>query len=313
AGFTPLHVAARKGNTSVVKLFLSYPGTFQRDAVDFTRGWTPLLTAVNSGHLAVTRALVAAGADLTVWCGDSNKSLVHLAVELKRVAILRVLVEHGADVDRCATGQITPLHTAAESNDVESIHVLAEAGADLEARCGDGLTPLHKAVTCLNLEAVIALLKHGADVNSADEDEEETSLLYVATHAGTRGVAEIVDVLLRSGADEAIVDTQGCTPLDAIGSRVDEEQYLVEDFDQVCELLTNAPADRAWRRRGYLILCRARFGTPASEREFSRAPAGVSSRTRSRATMENAETGGCGIGAAADGACTLDPGTGRDW
>ena len=37
-----------------------------------------------------------------------------------------------------------------------------------------------------------------------------------------------------------------------------EENRLTEDADRVRKLCANAPADRAWRRRGYLVLCRAR-------------------------------------------------------
>ena len=45
--------------------------------------------------------------------------------------------------------------------------------------------------------------------------------------------------------------------MDMIGLAVEEEDHLVEDVERVRELLANAPADRAWRRRGYLVLCRA--------------------------------------------------------
>lgn len=33
---------------------------------------------------------------------------------------------------------------------------------------------------------------------------------------------------------------------------------MAEGVDRVRQLLANAPADRAWRRWGYLVLCRAR-------------------------------------------------------
>lgn len=37
----------------------------------------------------------------------------------------------------------------------------------------------------------------------------------------------------------------------------EEEDRLAEDVERVHELLVNAPAVRAWRRRGYPVLCRA--------------------------------------------------------
>ena len=41
-----------------------------------------------------------------------------------------------------------------------------------------------------------------------------------------------------------------------LGSRVEEENSLAGDAERVRKLLTNAPVDRVWRRRGYLVLCR---------------------------------------------------------
>ena len=64
----------------------------------------------------------------------------------------------------------------------------------------------------------------------------------------------MVDYLLRAGADETIVGENGLEASDLIGAAVEEEERLVEDFERVRKPLANAPADRAWRRRGYLLL-----------------------------------------------------------
>lgn len=81
-----------------------------------------------------------------------------------------------------------------------------------------------------------------------------------AARAGTLGTSEAVDILLRRGADETAVDNDHRTPAYLIGSRLGEAQgSLAEDFERVRELLANAPADRAWRRRGFLVLCRAHY------------------------------------------------------
>lgn len=298
---TPLHDAARKGDTEVVWLLLLDEAGVDKDALD-GKGRTPLSIAVKCGHLAVTKALLATGADMSLRYGSLKNSVAHLAVEA--VAILRLLVKHEVDVNARAGDLYTPLHLAAESNKVESIRVLVKAGANIEARSNDGLTPLHKAVTGVNLDAVIALLRHGADVNAVDEDEIETPLFYSAAGAGREGTAEIVDVLLISGADEAIVNVDGDAPFDVIGTCVEEDQRAVKDFERVRELLMSTPADRAWRRRGHLVLYRARPDRLRLSRKDNLTRTGVASR--SRAKMASAEMGGCSNGAVAGGACTVD-------
>ena len=64
-------------------------------------------------------------------------------------------------------------------------------------------------------------------------------------------------MLLRSGTDEAIIDRDGKVAADVVTENIEEEDRLAEDVERVRHLLEDAPADRAWRRRRYLVLCRA--------------------------------------------------------
>eukprot|EP00903_Cladosiphon_okamuranus_P009132 g8725.t1 len=142
------------------------------------------------------------------------------------------------------------------SNKKEAIDMLVEAGANIEARDRFGNTPLHCASHTLTQEAVLCLLKHGATVNALDK-YLQTPLMIAAANGGTRGAAETVDALLRAAADETIANHEGRKASNIIGVFVDEDRRLADDVECVRRLLANAPADRAWRRRGYLVLCRA--------------------------------------------------------
>lgn len=121
------------------------------------------------------------------------------------VEILRTLIDHGADVAAVDANQSTAFHAAALSDNTEVIDMLVEAGANIEARDCDACTPLHNATISLSHEALLCLLKHGANVN-AQNSEFETPLMSAAKEAGTQGVAEVVNSLLRVDSDETIVD-----------------------------------------------------------------------------------------------------------
>ena len=251
-GFTPLHVAAAAGQPKMVEL-LMLKGA-DTNATD-NEGWTPLSGAAESGQMASALALLTGGADVNHRCGENKMSVVHIAAKNWHWDILTAAIEHGADVDAADGLIITALHDAATFNEAAAIDVLVKAGANIQAQDDGGWTPLHCACRNLGLEAVTALLKHGALVNAQD-GSLLTPLHCAAGHAG-EGAAEVVDLLLRWEADETIVNDEGETAADVVGEYVEEENPSAEDVKRVRNLLAKAPADRAWRRRGYLLLCRA--------------------------------------------------------
>ncbi|CAN0328143.1 unnamed protein product, partial [Laminaria digitata] len=188
--------------------------------------------------------------------------------------VIRELARQGAGVDAApaATGT-TALHMASRMNEAGSIGALVEAGASVitQTRHGEeGInhTPLHSAAEALALDAMLALLRHGAPaldplIRASQKDgvnRSKRSRLHIAARqGGTMGASEAVDLLLRWGADESELDDNGNTAADVIGAEVREDESLAaDDADRVRELLANDPADRAWRRRGLLLLCFAR-------------------------------------------------------
>lgn len=102
-------------------------------------------------------------------------------------------------------------------------------------------------------EILITLLAHGADVNTKKMSDRSIPL-HVAAMTGS---SSVVAVLLKAGGDETAVNDQGEMPLDVVG-RGYGWRYSV-GYDGIRSQLVNAPrdrADRAWSRRGLLVLCR---------------------------------------------------------
>ena len=71
----------------------------------------------------------------------------------------------------------------------------------------------------------------------------------------------------RWGADETAANGDGFTPAEIIGAYASDQETpeittpeeLEEAEERLRKLLEDAPADRAWRRRGWVILCRNRL------------------------------------------------------
>ena len=102
---------------------------------------TPLRAILARLH-NVARLLLDAGADVRLGCkafGKDNTAL-HQAVILRDEAMIRLLVERGADADACGRDGWTPLGIAARSNAVSSAKALLDAKANPTIASGNGKT-----------------------------------------------------------------------------------------------------------------------------------------------------------------------------
>src|SRR5262245_4631561 len=125
------------------------PGAARQWAPD---GWTPLHLAAFFGHREVAAALLEAGADVRALSRNVEANLPINAAAAgprpeRRPEIVRLLIDRGSPVDgRGSPSAHAPLHEAAYNGDVALVRLLLERGADRTLRTGDGQTPLEIAV-----------------------------------------------------------------------------------------------------------------------------------------------------------------------
>ncbi|KAK8201061.1 ankyrin repeat-containing domain protein [Phyllosticta paracitricarpa] len=72
----------------------------------------------------------------------------YMAAKREHPKIVRLLLEHGADVSVRDWLLMTPLHVAAARGDVEVVEILLADGADVDARDAQGLTARGSAEKC---------------------------------------------------------------------------------------------------------------------------------------------------------------------
>ncbi|CAJ1368349.1 unnamed protein product [Effrenium voratum] len=177
---------SEKGSVMLQSAKLRYPD-----------GSTPLHMAATFGLTDSLRSLLLAGADLQATA-TSGVQAIHAAAIAGHAEIVRVLVEHKANIDaRHSFAQNTPLHFAAEMGHVQVVRMLCQLGADVEAEKSQGGSALHTAADTDNAEVARVLLEScGADPEALLLGD--TVPLYLA--AG-RGFPAVLDVLMAAGAD----------------------------------------------------------------------------------------------------------------
>ncbi|CAB1102917.1 unnamed protein product [Ectocarpus sp. CCAP 1310/34] len=219
-GDNPLHFAAAHDD-KFVSTILRRGARVDRPNRE---GKYPLHVEVEYNRLTVAEALLTVGANLNVRFGISKRySPLYFALR-RSPAMTRALLQHGA-------ASFEPYHGV----------------------CGKhssvGLTPLHVAAYYHRSLSMAALLRSGANVD-AEADNGLTPLHMVCKTSLAPGSVKANDLLLSWDADETTTDHDGRTPKALVSGRSSLRW-------RVRQKLANAPADRLWRSRGMLVMCRA--------------------------------------------------------
>lgn len=129
-----------------------------------SNGWTPLHLAAARGDLAAVTALLSDEDNIDRRNGRGRTALYE-ASKRGQTEVVALLLQHGANPNTKAKQGFTPLLAASERGHADTIALLLSKGADLKATCTCGDSALHRAVRQGHLAAAQTLLEQGINVN----------------------------------------------------------------------------------------------------------------------------------------------------
>jgi ankyrin repeat protein len=191
-----------------------------------------LLEAVQAGNVETVRSLVAGGAGTEMRDAEGRTPLL-LAVRRDEVEIARLLIDAGADVNAKDAIQDTPfLYAGGEGRDAILRMILATGKANLRDTNRYGGVALIPAAHHGHPTTVRILL--GTDIDLDHVNNLGWTALIEAVILGDGGPVhqEIVGLLVDAGADPAIADREGVTPL---------EHARRHGFDAMAERIEDGP------------------------------------------------------------------------
>jgi len=162
-GITPLARAAELNKPKAVAFLIKNNAKINEPN---DNGETPLYIAMNKGHDIVAGILLSKSEDPqgdANWKNKIGTPILHLATINGNPAIIRVLINFGAEVNATDYMDNTALCIAAELGHVEAIRALIQNNADVSHQNMKGDTPLMLAAANKNDEAATLLLESGAD------------------------------------------------------------------------------------------------------------------------------------------------------
>ena len=199
---------------------------------------------VQAGNFqALESALEQKGFNPNFMNSDNTRSLLMIVCGKGKVDLAKQLIQAGADVNFVAPDTRSVLHVAVDADNAAIIPALLAAGANPMVQAGNGATPLHDAVWSRRKESVRALLPAYKDINFSPDGRHNGIPIGLAIgrnfpdmvqlfidagmdlndpelpnqpliHAARNGRREIVEMLLKAGADKNIRNREGKTAKD---------------------------------------------------------------------------------------------------
>ena len=187
----------------IIQLLLQY-GALEDDSCDRD---PPLIEASANGNIAVVKLLLDKGAQVDITNTEKETALM-IASQNGHTDVVKLLLDKGAQVDIANTDGSTALMIASQNGHTDVVKLFLDKGAQVDIANTNGWTALMIASQNGHTDVVKLFLDKGAQVDIANTNGW-TALMI----ASQNGHTDVVKLLLDKGAQVDIANTNGWTAL----------------------------------------------------------------------------------------------------
>lgn len=148
-------------------------------------GMTALHFAAQKGDTAVVKFLIEHGADLKAQDIVLSRSAIHFAAENGNLDTIKYLTDKGVDLQDKDCFGATAFHYAAKSNRLDAMKYLVSKKMDYTAKDSRGWTAMHYAAYGGSIDVIKYLLAKGLNINELNSSNR-TPLFFARKHRELR-------------------------------------------------------------------------------------------------------------------------------
>lgn len=241
---TALHCAAEHGQVQCIEVLLSAKANVH--AVD-KGGATPLLRAAEAGHVGAVTELLVVGRAVVDEASSRGKTPLYYAARAGHVDVVKVLLRYGASPDSVTENRRTPMHAAVDMHRIPVIRLLAAE----KARRAKSSSPSSRSSSSLHARRpeppILLAARNGSKQvlcellsTGANVNERRDDGSTALIEAAKAGHAECVDLLLASEADVLLRDYSRKSALDWALEQLHPNSIVVRELKQAVEAKQHA-------------------------------------------------------------------------
>lgn len=235
-----LHVAIRENATEAAIVLLNYGAPLE---VENAKCFTPLILAAQKGNVELVKELLERGASpAATTC--TGISAVLQAAHFGHDEVLKVLLQAGSSflIEIANYNHTTPLMRAAQEGHVKCVQLLLESGAHVNRRNRAHLTALMLASQRGHADVCQVLIQYGADLDAMTHQNSTSLLLAVK-----RGHIDVLQVLVTAGCELSVKESRGRTAREVAARRGQSELVeLLDPSVQVDLMRRQGRRKRSW-------------------------------------------------------------------
>jgi cytohesin len=129
-----------------------------------------VIHSYNDRYVKVVSLLLERGADPNGSSeGYKGKPLLYIASKKGEAKIMKLLIDHGANIDVRSKKGSTPLHVATKRRRMKAVKILLQEGANIDAKNDDGMTALDLAMENGDSRIFTLLHVHNRDLKRSED------------------------------------------------------------------------------------------------------------------------------------------------